>query len=83
MAGLLDHAVYCSTKGALDAFTREAAVELGPHNIRVNCVNPTVIMTDMGKLGWADQAKAGPMLQKIPLKRLSKLISNFFYTSII
>lgn len=69
MAGLRDHTVYCATKGAVDAFTRAAALELGPHKIRVNCVNPTVIMTDMGKLGWSDPAKAGPMLEKIPLGR--------------
>lgn len=70
MAGLLDHAVYCATKGAVDAFTRAAAVELGPFNIRVNSVNPTVIMTAMGKLGWSDPKKANPMLEKIPLRRL-------------
>lgn len=68
-AGLENHAVYCATKGAIDAFTRAAALELGPYNIRVNCVNPTVIMTDMGRLGWSDPAKADPMIAKIPLRR--------------
>jgi L-xylulose reductase len=47
------------------------ALELGPHNIRVNCVNPTVVLTDMGKLGWSDPEKAGPMLAKIPLRRFA------------
>lgn len=69
LAGLQDHTVYCATKGAVDAFTRATALELGPHNIRVNSVNPTVIMTAMGKLGWSDPAKAQPLLQKIPLRR--------------
>lgn len=69
MAGLHDHTVYCASKGAVDAFMRAAALELGPFNIRVNNVNPTVIMTDMGRLGWADPAKAGPLLTKIPLRR--------------
>ncbi|XP_044272324.1 L-xylulose reductase-like [Tribolium madens] len=73
MAGLLDHTVYCSTKGAVDAFTRAAALELGPHNIRVNCVNPTVIMTAMGKLGWSDPKVAKPMLEKIPLRRFGEV----------
>lgn len=68
-AGLRDHAVYCASKGALDALSRVMALELGPYNIRVNCVNPTVIMTAMGKLGWADPAKADPMIAKIPLGR--------------
>lgn len=70
LVGLNDHTVYCATKGAVDAFTRAAALEYGPRNIRVNSVNPTVIMTDMGKLGWSDPKVAGPMLEKIPLRRL-------------
>ena len=61
--------VYCGTKGAVDAISRVMALELGRYNIRVNCVNPTVIMTEMGKLGWSDPARAQPMLQKIPLRR--------------
>lgn len=69
LAGLPDHGVYCATKGAVDAYTRCAAYDLGPHNIRVNAVNPTVIMTEMGKVGWSDPARAEPMLQKIPLRR--------------
>ncbi|KAL3273172.1 hypothetical protein HHI36_014626 [Cryptolaemus montrouzieri] len=73
MAGLKNHTVYCATKGAVDAFTRAAALELGPHGIRVNCVNPTVIMTDMGKLGWSDPKVAEPMLQKIPLNRFGEV----------
>ncbi|XP_044272504.1 L-xylulose reductase-like isoform X1 [Tribolium madens] len=73
LAGLLHHTVYCASKGAVDAFTRAAALELGPHNIRVNCVNPTVIMTDMGRLGWSDPKVAQPMLQKIPLRRFGEV----------
>ncbi|KRT83928.1 dehydrogenase, partial [Oryctes borbonicus] len=73
MAGLQDHTVYCATKGAVDAFTRACALELGPHNIRVNSVNPTVIMTAMGRLGWSDPAKANPMLEKIPLRRFGEV----------
>lgn len=69
MCGLQDHTIYCATKGAVDAFTRATALELGPHNIRVNSVNPTVIMTQMGRLGWSDPKKAEPMLAKIPLRR--------------
>lgn len=68
-AGLLNHSVYCASKGAVDAFTRATALELGPHNIRVNAVNPTVIMTAMGRLGWSDPEKSSGMLSKIPLRR--------------
>ncbi|KAI4456147.1 d-erythrulose reductase [Holotrichia oblita] len=73
MAGLEDHSVYCATKGAVDAYTRAAALELGPHGIRVNSVNPTVIMTAMGRLGWSDPTKANPMLKRIPLGRFGEV----------
>ena len=67
--GLPDHAAYCASKAALDALTRVAAVELGPHGIRVNSVNPTVTLTPMGALAWSDPAKSGPVLARIPLGR--------------
>eukprot|EP01137_Pigoraptor_chileana_P019742 Opistho-2@81189 len=70
---LVNHTAYCASKGALDQLTRVMALELGPHNIRVNCVNPTVVMTDMGRLGWSDPAKAGPMLSRIPLNRFAEV----------
>jgi len=72
-AALADHTIYCGTKGALDMITKVAALELGPKNIRVNAVNPTVTMTAMGKVGWSDPAKAGPMLAKIPLGRFAEV----------
>lgn len=70
-AALKDHAVYCSSKGALDMLSKVMALELGPHNIRVNCVSPTVVMTEMGKLGWSDPQKAQSMISKIPLGRFA------------
>ena len=38
---------YSATKGAVIAYTKALAKELGPSNIRVNCVAPGVIDTDM------------------------------------
>ena len=61
MVALADHAAYCASKGAMDQLTRVMALELGPHGIRVNAVNPTVTLTAMAKVGWADPAKAEPM----------------------
>ena len=70
--GLPDHTAYCVSKGALDQLTRVMAVELGPANIRVNSVNPTVVLTEMGKAAWSDEAKAAPMLARIPLRRFAE-----------
>eukprot|EP00759_Apiculatamorpha_spiralis_P049608 PhF_6_TR4428/c0_g1_i4/m.5993/K03331/DCXR; L-xylulose reductase len=71
MIGLQDHTAYCSSKGALDQLTRCMALELGCHGIRVNAVNPTVVLTEMGILNWSDPAKAGPMLGAIPLHKFA------------
>jgi 3-oxoacyl-[acyl-carrier protein] reductase len=38
---------YAASKGAINAFTRALAVELAPRKIRVNCVAPGVIETEM------------------------------------
>jgi len=72
MVALKDHTSYCTSKGALDQLTRMMALELGPHNIRVNAVNPTVVLTAMGEKGWSDPVKANPMLASIPLHRFAK-----------
>ena len=72
LAALADHASYCASKGALDMLTKVMALELGPHQIRVNAVNPTVTMTPMGEMAWSDPGKRAPMLAKIPLGRFAQ-----------
>ncbi len=42
-AGLPGHAAYAATKGGIDAFTRELAIELAEKRIRVNAVGPGLI----------------------------------------
>jgi L-xylulose reductase len=69
---LKDHAAYCASKAGLDQLTKVMAVSLGEYGIRVNSVNPTVVMTEMGKRAWSDPAKGGPMLQRIPLNRFAE-----------
>jgi L-xylulose reductase len=70
--GLPLHAAYCASKAGLDALTRVMAVELGPHGIRINSVNPAVTLTPMAERAWADPAKALPMRARIPLGRFVK-----------
>lgn len=69
--GVIDHTAYCASKGALDAMTRVMANELGPHGIRVNCVNPIVTLTPMAEKAWSDPEKANSMLSRIPLGRFA------------
>jgi len=70
--GLEKHVAYCASKGGMDQLTRVMALELGKHNIRVNSVNPTVVLTDMGTLVWSAPEVSTPMLAKIPLGRFAQ-----------
>jgi len=47
---------YCVSKAALDQLTHCAALELAPKKIRVNAVNPGVVVTNLHKRsGWSDE----------------------------
>jgi glycerol dehydrogenase len=72
IAALEVHGAYCASKGGLNTLTKVMALEWGLHNIQVNAVCPTVILTPMGAKVWGDPAKAAPMLAKIPLGRFGK-----------
>lgn len=72
-AALQDHVTYCASKGAVDSLTQVMALELGPHGIRVNTVNPTVIMTELGRKVWSAPEKSQGMLSKIPLGRFGEI----------
>ena len=52
--------------------TKSMTVEWAKHNIQINSVCPTIIMTTMGKLAWGDPLKSDPMLAKIPSGRFGK-----------
>ncbi|MBO5317212.1 MAG: SDR family oxidoreductase [Oscillospiraceae bacterium] len=49
ITGASCEAAYSATKGAVIALTKALAQELGPSGIRVNCIAPGVILTDMCK----------------------------------
>lgn len=72
--GFDDHASYCASKGAMDAMSRVMTNELGRHNIRVNCINPIVTMTELAARAWSDPAKSDPVLKRIPISRFAEAI---------
>ena len=69
LVALTGHISYGSSKAALDNITRVAALELGKYNIRVNSVNPTVVMTEMSAFYWGRPDIGGPFLEQMPLGR--------------
>ena len=60
-------AAYSATKGAVIALTKALAKELGPSGIRVNCVAPGVILTDMCASVSPDTLEE--LAQETPLER--------------
>ena len=60
-------AAYSATKGAVIALTKALAKELGPSGIRVNCVAPGVILTDM--CAQVDPETLDALAQEAPLGR--------------
>jgi L-xylulose reductase len=69
LVGLAGHVSYGSSKAALDNITRVSALELGRYGIRVNSVNPTVVMTPMSAWYWGRDDIRGPFLDHMPLGR--------------
>lgn len=59
-------AVYTSIKGAIDAFTRQQAIELAPANIRVNAIAPGTVVTPgassvIDEQGWEKRRAMAPL----------------------
>ncbi|MCB8877536.1 SDR family oxidoreductase [Acidisoma silvae] len=69
LVALKGHISYGSSKAALDNITRVSALELGRYNIRVNSVNPTVVMTEMSAFYWGRPDIGDPFLNQMPLHR--------------
>ncbi|MEM6724767.1 MAG: SDR family oxidoreductase [Bacteroidota bacterium] len=74
--GMANTAIYAASKAAMNSFTRTAATELAPRQIRVNAVNPGPIETPIfGKTGMPEDQLNGfaqAMQQRVPLKRFGK-----------
>ena len=65
--------VYNATKGAVDAITRTLAKELGPRKIRVNSVNPGMVITDGVISAGFDQSDFRKTLEsQTPLGRVGQ-----------
>jgi len=69
-------ASYAVSKAAVDQLTRVAALDLAPHGVRINAVNPGVVVTNLHRRGGMDQAKYAEFLEKSqtthPLGRAGK-----------
>jgi NAD(P)-dependent dehydrogenase (short-subunit alcohol dehydrogenase family) len=60
---------YAATKGAVDAFTRALARELGPSGVRVNAIAPGLIDTEMWQGRPGDQNFRAESSERVTLRR--------------
>ncbi|MGO8756764.1 MAG: SDR family NAD(P)-dependent oxidoreductase [Terracidiphilus sp.] len=65
------HADYAVTKGALISLTKSLSSELAAKGIRVNCVAPGWVATDMTAATLADAAAGSKIAAAIPLGRVA------------
>ena len=71
--GAARRTVYCASKHAMEGFTKAMAIELAPHNIRVNSLGPTFLETPMTRPFFENKAFRDEVLSKIKLGRLGQL----------
>lgn len=65
--GLAESSVYCATKGGIIQLSKTMSIELGSHNIQVNCIAPGYFITPMTQPFYDDQEHRKWIESRIPL----------------
>ena len=68
-----NRALYSASKFAVEGLSKAMAIELGPHDIRVNTICPTFIETELTAKSLSDPAFKSWVLSKIKLGRLGRV----------
>ena len=76
LVAVKDRAAYCASKGGVTMLTKAMALDHAHENIRVNCICPSIVETELVK-GVFDQSEQGQALRKarvatIPLGRIGE-----------
>ena len=71
--GAARRTVYCASKHAMEGFTKAMAIELAPHNIRVNSIGPTFLETPLTRPFFENATFKAEVLSRIKLGRLGQL----------
>jgi NAD(P)-dependent dehydrogenase (short-subunit alcohol dehydrogenase family) len=71
-----DRAAYCASKGGVTMLTKAMAIDHAPENIRVNCICPSIVETELVK-GVFNETPEGQAMRKariatIPLGRIGR-----------
>ena len=76
LVAVKDRAAYCASKGGVTMLTKAMALDHAHENIRVNCICPSIVETELVK-GVFDQSERGQALRKarvatVPLGRIGQ-----------
>src|SRR5258706_10201719 len=76
LVAMKDRAAYCASKGGVTMLTKAMAIDHGHENIRVNCICPSIVETELVK-GLFDASEQGEARRKgrlalIPLGRFGQ-----------
>jgi NAD(P)-dependent dehydrogenase (short-subunit alcohol dehydrogenase family) len=71
IVGIADHVAYSASKAGLIGMTNVLALEWGPRGITANCISPTVVETELAKVGWSGE-KGVRAKQEIPTRRFAQ-----------
>lgn len=71
--GGIDRAVYCGAKWGIEGITKASAIELAPHQIRVNTIAPTFIRTPMTASTFDNPERVKWLEEKIKIGRVGEI----------
>ena len=71
--GGIDRAVYCGAKWGIEGVTKASAIELAPHQIRVNTIAPTFIRTPMTASTFENPERVKWLEEKIKIGRVGEI----------
>jgi len=63
---------YCISKAADFQLARNLAIELGPHNVRINCIAPGLVRTDFARALWENPDTLKRSNARTPLGRVGE-----------
>jgi glucose 1-dehydrogenase len=63
---------YCASKAAISMLTQSLALEVSDNGIRVLCIAPGAIRTDINSDVWSDESQLADLKTKIPMDRMGE-----------
>jgi NAD(P)-dependent dehydrogenase (short-subunit alcohol dehydrogenase family) len=69
--GIEGHVAYSASKAGLIGMTNVLALEWGPFGVTANCISPTVVETELGRVNWGGE-KGDKARAAIPTRRFAQ-----------